>query len=65
MTQLLNLFFLPLVALLSACTNSGGGALPDGFKMPGTTMEYTCEGIMPSAHQIYCDTGEHPDLCNC
>jgi len=33
--------------------------------MRGTAMEYTCEGITPSAHPIYCDTAEHPDLSKC
>ena len=60
-----NLFFLPLFVLVTGCTNSGGVTLPNGFEMPGKAMEYTCEGIMPSAHQIYCDTGEHPNLCDC
>ncbi len=54
-----------LAPLLVGCTNHGGIALPDGFTMPGTAMEYTCEGVMPTAHQLYCDTGEHPNLCDC
>ena len=57
---------IPFSLLLVGCTNHGGIALPDGFTMgPGTAGSYTCEGIMPSAHQIYCDTGEHPNLCDC
>ena len=54
-----------LAPLLVGCTNHGGIALPDGFTMPGVPMEYTCEGVMPSAHHIYCETGEHPNLCDC
>ena len=31
----------------------------------GGAGTYTCESIMPSAHYIYCDTGEHPHMCEC
>ena len=53
-----------LAPLLVGCTNHGGIALPDGFTMPGTAGSYTCEGIMPNAHQMYCDTGDHTQLCD-
>ena len=39
-TLLRDLFFLTLVALLTGCTNGGGVALLDGFKMPGTAIKY-------------------------
>jgi len=44
-----NLIF-PLVAFLTGCAIGGVVVLSDGFKMPARAMEYTCEGIMPSAH---------------
>jgi len=53
-----------LAPLLVGCTNHGGVSLPDGFTMPGTADLYTCE-ITGEHAQSYCDTGEHPQLCNC
>ena len=61
MVKILILFSFPL---LLGCTNHGGVALPDGFTMPGTADLYTCE-ITGEHAQTYCDTGEHPDLCDC
>ena len=56
-----------LAPLLVGCTNHGGGfgSGPFNYMDTGSAGSYTCEGIMPTAHQIYCDTGEHPNLCDC
>ena len=64
MKKLLLITATPL--LLMGCTNHGGG-FGGAWKYmdTGGAGEYTCEGIMPSAHQIYCDTGEHPQMCDC
>ena len=42
----------------------GGGGIADGWTMPGTADLYTCE-ITGEYAQSYCDTGEHPQLCDC
>jgi len=46
------------------CTNHGAGGIADGWTMPGTADLYTCE-ITGEHAQSYCDTGEHPQLCDC
>ena len=64
MKKLLLITATPL--LLMGCTNHGGGfGGAWKFMDTGGAGEYTCEGIMPSAHYIYCETGEHPHMCDC
>ena len=61
------LLLLGAVPLIVGCTNHGGGfgSGPFNYMDTGSAGSYTCEGIMPTAHQMYCDTGEHPNLCDC
>jgi len=60
------LFFLPLAVFLSGCNISGGmGSI--NWSNPGTPGVYSCEyaeGVEGGA-QAWCDTGEHPNLCDC
>ena len=60
------LFFLPLAVFVTGCDPSGGmGSI--NWSNPGTPGVYSCEyaeGIEGGA-QAWCDTGEHPNLCDC
>ena len=58
------ILILSVVPLLVGCTNHGAGGIADGWTMPGTADLYTCE-ITGEHAQSYCDTGEHPQLCDC
>ena len=55
-----------LTPLLVGCDVSGGmGSI--NWSNPGTPGVYSCEyaeGIEGGA-QAWCDTGEHPNLCDC
>ena len=55
-----------LTPLLVGCDPSGGmGSI--NWSNPGTPGVYSCEyaeGIEGGA-QAWCDTGEHPNLCDC
>jgi len=62
-----------LAPLLVGCTNGGygfgynGGAPAINWSNPGTPGVYSCEyaeGVEGGA-QAWCDTGEHPNLCDC
>ena len=55
-------FLLPLFFLLAGCTNSGMGSID--WKPPGKADAYTCEEAAGFTQQ-YCETGEHPHLCDC
>ena len=53
-----------LTPLLVGCDVSGGMG---SWSNPGTPGVYSCEyaeGIEGGA-QAWCDTGEHPNLCDC
>ena len=64
-TLLRNLFFLPLAVFLTGCNISGGGGSFNWAK-PGTPGEYSCEyARLAGGVQAWCDTGEHPNLCEC
>ena len=60
------LSLLLLTPLLVGCDPSGGmGSI--NWSNPGTPGVYSCEyaeGIEGGA-QAWCDTGEHPNLCDC
>ena len=50
-----------LAPLLVGCTNAGMGSID--WSSPGTADSYTCEEV--SMPEYYCQTGEHPNLCDC
>jgi hypothetical protein len=60
------LMLLATAPLLVGCDPSGGmGSI--NWSTPGTPGVYSCEyaeGIEGGA-QAWCDTGEHPNLCDC
>ena len=55
-------FFFPIILLLAGCTNSGMGSID--WKPPGKADNYTCSEAAGFTQQ-YCETGEHPNLCDC
>ena len=60
------LLLLATAPLLVGCDPSGGmGSI--NWSNPGTPGVYSCEyaeGVEGGA-QAWCDTGEHPNLCDC
>ena len=55
-----------LAPLLVGCTNHGGGFSPPAgwtYMDTGGASSYTCEEVVDAAS--YCETGEHPNLCDC
>lgn len=57
------LLLLPITLLLVGCDVSGGMG---SWSNPGTPGVYSCEYAEGGAGaQAWCDTGEHPNLCDC
>ncbi len=67
-TLLRNLLFLSLTVLVTGCTNTGGGGdFPSGWNpsFPGQPGTFTCDGASGQYAEFYCETGEHPNMCDC
>lgn len=54
--------------LMTGCTNTGGGGnFPSGWNpsFPGQPGIFTCDGASGQYAEFYCETGEHPNMCDC
>ena len=67
-TLLRNLLFVSLTVLVTGCTNTGGGGnFSSGWNpsFPGQPGTFTCDGASGQYAEFYCETGEHPNMCDC
>ena len=69
-TLLHNLLFVSLTVLLTGCITSGAGAggsyqAGGNPSFPGQPGTFTCDGASGQYAEFYCDTGEHPNMCDC